>query len=205
MSVKPLKAEAVLFYSQHPDGRLDLSSLHGGCPVLQGTKWAANLWVWNGPRMPYLLQMRQRQAKKNGFSSLSNSKQQQQEIAPTPQDETSVLAIFENNDGEGRTMKLYWQGTVCLPSSPAGDDLVGRYGDDRGWRVDSSQFLCWSFVHNQDRRWTGDSIPPSLLFFHSPSLAYPRLHDPTKVHRRVDTALYHWTSILFIASPLPAK
>lgn len=22
----------------------------GGCPVLHGTKWAANLWVWNRPR-----------------------------------------------------------------------------------------------------------------------------------------------------------
>lgn len=25
-------------------------ALHGGCPVLSGTKWAANLWVWNGVR-----------------------------------------------------------------------------------------------------------------------------------------------------------
>ena len=27
-----------------------LASEHGGCPVLEGTKWAANLWVWNGRR-----------------------------------------------------------------------------------------------------------------------------------------------------------
>lgn len=49
LAVKPRKAEAVLFYSQHPDGRLDEAALHGGCPVLRGTKWASNLWVWNGP------------------------------------------------------------------------------------------------------------------------------------------------------------
>lgn len=48
LAVKPQKAQAVLFYSQQPDGRLDTASLHGGCPVLKGTKWASNLWVWNG-------------------------------------------------------------------------------------------------------------------------------------------------------------
>lgn len=26
------------------------SSEHGACPVIRGQKWAANLWVWNGPR-----------------------------------------------------------------------------------------------------------------------------------------------------------
>ena len=34
LSVKPKKAEAVLFYSQLPDGQPDRMSQHGGCPVL---------------------------------------------------------------------------------------------------------------------------------------------------------------------------
>ncbi|ETW00645.1 hypothetical protein H310_07213 [Aphanomyces invadans] len=46
----PQKTHAVLFYSQKPNGELDPMSLHGGCPVLEGTKWAANLWVWNKRR-----------------------------------------------------------------------------------------------------------------------------------------------------------
>jgi hypothetical protein len=50
LAVKPHAGRAVLFYSQHPNGEEDTSSLHGGCPVLQGEKWAANNWVWNGPR-----------------------------------------------------------------------------------------------------------------------------------------------------------
>lgn len=53
LSVKPKRAEAVLFYSQFPNGEPDRSAYHGGCPVLQGEKWAANLWVWNGPRQGY--------------------------------------------------------------------------------------------------------------------------------------------------------
>ena len=50
LAVQPKLARAVLFYSQLPDGTEDKLSLHGGCPVLNGTKWAANLWVWNAPR-----------------------------------------------------------------------------------------------------------------------------------------------------------
>lgn len=49
-AVKPRKGDALLFYSQFSDGSLDPKSLHGGCPVLQGTKWAANVWIWNGCR-----------------------------------------------------------------------------------------------------------------------------------------------------------
>jgi prolyl 4-hydroxylase len=49
-SVQAKKGSAILFYSQLADGTLDPRSLHGGCPVLSGEKWAANLWVWNGCR-----------------------------------------------------------------------------------------------------------------------------------------------------------
>ncbi|ETV93665.1 hypothetical protein H310_12432 [Aphanomyces invadans] len=46
----PRKAHAVLFYSQKGNGEVDPMSEHGGCPVLEGTKWGANLWVWNKRR-----------------------------------------------------------------------------------------------------------------------------------------------------------
>jgi prolyl 4-hydroxylase len=49
-AVKPKLGDALLFYSQFPSGDLDERSLHGGCPVLDGTKWAANVWIWNGCR-----------------------------------------------------------------------------------------------------------------------------------------------------------
>ena len=42
LSVTPHAGRAVLFYSQHPNGEEDSSSLHGGCPVLQGEKWAVS-------------------------------------------------------------------------------------------------------------------------------------------------------------------
>ena len=46
LSIRPHSSRAVLFYSQNPDGTPDNQSLHGGCPVIKGEKWAANLWVW---------------------------------------------------------------------------------------------------------------------------------------------------------------
>jgi len=46
----PKAGNAVLFYSQHADGSLDKYSLHGGCPVIQGVKYSANVWVWNRPK-----------------------------------------------------------------------------------------------------------------------------------------------------------
>ena len=42
LAVKPHAGRAVLFYSQHPNGEIDNSSLHGGCPVLHGEKWAVS-------------------------------------------------------------------------------------------------------------------------------------------------------------------
>lgn len=51
LAVRPHSSRAVLFYSQHPDGSVDTSSLHGGCPVITDQpKWAANLWAWNSIR-----------------------------------------------------------------------------------------------------------------------------------------------------------
>eukprot|EP00512_Aurantiochytrium_limacinum_P002219 CAMPEP_0171497536 /NCGR_PEP_ID=MMETSP0958-20121227/7331_1 /TAXON_ID=87120 /ORGANISM="Aurantiochytrium limacinum, Strain ATCCMYA-1381" /LENGTH=543 /DNA_ID=CAMNT_0012031799 /DNA_START=1011 /DNA_END=2642 /DNA_ORIENTATION=+ len=44
------RGTAVLFYSQTEDGAIDPYSLHGGCPVIKGMKFSANVWVWNRPK-----------------------------------------------------------------------------------------------------------------------------------------------------------
>ncbi|KAK1682419.1 hypothetical protein QYE76_043267 [Lolium multiflorum] len=45
LCVKPNKGDAVLFWSMGLDGNTDLSSLHSGCPVLEGEKWSATKWM----------------------------------------------------------------------------------------------------------------------------------------------------------------
>lgn len=50
LSIRPKRGNAILFYNQHPDGTLAFESEHGGCPVVSGTKWGANVWIWSAPR-----------------------------------------------------------------------------------------------------------------------------------------------------------
>jgi prolyl 4-hydroxylase len=47
--VKPEAGKVIIFYSLLANGNIDDASLHGGCPVKEGTKWAANKWLWNKP------------------------------------------------------------------------------------------------------------------------------------------------------------
>jgi len=47
LMVQPRRGDALLFYSQRPDGTLDGRTRHGACPVRRGTKRAINVWVWN--------------------------------------------------------------------------------------------------------------------------------------------------------------
>ena len=44
---KPRKGDAVLFWGVFPDGEIDPHSLHGGCPVKNGTKFAMTKWLRN--------------------------------------------------------------------------------------------------------------------------------------------------------------
>ncbi|XP_031554409.1 transmembrane prolyl 4-hydroxylase-like [Actinia tenebrosa] len=49
--MKPKKGTAIMWYNHHLDpktgllGNLDVYSLHGGCDVLEGSKWIANRWI----------------------------------------------------------------------------------------------------------------------------------------------------------------
>uniref|UniRef100_A0A0E0R0Y2 procollagen-proline 4-dioxygenase n=1 Tax=Oryza rufipogon TaxID=4529 RepID=A0A0E0R0Y2_ORYRU len=45
LAVKPKMGDALLFWSMRPDGSLDATSLHGGCPVIKGNKWSSTKWM----------------------------------------------------------------------------------------------------------------------------------------------------------------
>lgn len=67
--------------------------------MVKGVKWAANLWVWNGPRHPYLFDMKR---KKSGKAPLS----------PSPHVPRKVQAEFTNDDIVAGA-ELYWEDEVC--------------------------------------------------------------------------------------------
>jgi prolyl 4-hydroxylase len=43
--IRPKLGRAMLFYSHRPDGSIDRSSTHIGCPVAKGEKWIAQRWL----------------------------------------------------------------------------------------------------------------------------------------------------------------
>ncbi|CAN6450728.1 unnamed protein product [Victoria cruziana] len=45
LKVKPRQGDALLFYSLFPNGTIDVTSLHGSCPVIRGEKWVATKWI----------------------------------------------------------------------------------------------------------------------------------------------------------------
>ena len=44
--IKPEKGAAAFWYDLLSDGFRDIKSLHGGCPVLKGSKWILNKWLY---------------------------------------------------------------------------------------------------------------------------------------------------------------
>jgi hypothetical protein len=50
LPVKPERLAVLIFYSMLPNGEFDQTSLHAGCDVKTGVKWAANFWFWNMPQ-----------------------------------------------------------------------------------------------------------------------------------------------------------
>mmetsp|Transcript_49004 Transcript_49004/g.123274 ORF Transcript_49004/g.123274 Transcript_49004/m.123274 type:complete len:221 (+) Transcript_49004:2257-2919(+) len=55
LKIKPQKGTAMLWYNLladgHMAGEVDRSTLHAGCDVLRGEKWAANYWISNMDRL----------------------------------------------------------------------------------------------------------------------------------------------------------
>jgi len=45
VAARPKKGDAVLFYSFFPNKTMDPASMHTGCPVIKGIKWAAPVWI----------------------------------------------------------------------------------------------------------------------------------------------------------------
>ncbi|DAZ94226.1 TPA: hypothetical protein N0F65_001076 [Lagenidium giganteum] len=107
LAAYPRKTHAVLFYSQKPNGELDPMSLHGGCPVLDGTKWGANLWVWNKRR--YGLD----------DAGTTNSK---------------FSVVFQNPTQH--TVEVFWSSTLMTTLDPGNKKLYQTYNDHK-WTIKS--------------------------------------------------------------------
>ncbi|KAL7576628.1 hypothetical protein ACA910_005566 [Epithemia clementina (nom. ined.)] len=129
LSVRPQKSRAVLFYSQFPNGTVDNSSEHGGCPVLQGTKWAANLWVWNAARKEF-----------DHAPFKFGQEEEEKKVGTSEGSFTSVSALFFNSGQDERFngARLYWH-----------DQYFGELGVGESVRVNTYVTHVWNVKDRQ--------------------------------------------------------
>lgn len=128
LAVRPQSARAVLFYSQHPNGEEDLSSLHGACPVLGDDvqKWAANLWVWNGPR--------------NGYSGAPmNPNFEKSKDDATPPGQLQASFINTGNDPAFKDVDIYFQDTFWAPIGFGSEPVYVNTYEGHEWNIRNKQ------------------------------------------------------------------
>eukprot|EP00606_Chrysophyceae_sp_TOSAG23-5_P000655 GSChrysophyteH2.ASY1.ANO1.802.1 assembled CDS len=104
LSIKAKKGQSILFYNQNPDGTADSMSKHGGCPVIKGQKWAANLWIWNDVRAGYAHTKKVKAATTSAAKSSSTSTSTQ-----TSTKSTSTQATQTGSDSSSGSYELYWK------------------------------------------------------------------------------------------------
>jgi len=51
VAIAPSKGSAVFWYNLKTSGKSDMAMLHGGCPVVLGSKWVANKWIRENANM----------------------------------------------------------------------------------------------------------------------------------------------------------
>jgi len=116
----PRKGGAVLFYSQKPNGELDPMSLHGGCPVLEGTKWGANLWVWNRRR----------------FGLDDND----------PSEAKTKFSVTFQNPTDSK-ISIYWSSTLMTTLEPGAKILYSTYTGHK-WTIKRDGEVLLEFTGN---------------------------------------------------------
>lgn len=70
VTVWPTKGSAAFWYDLDRKGYRDLDTLHGGCPVLKGTKWILNKWIYYYNQWPKYTCSLEPREKVRGFKGL---------------------------------------------------------------------------------------------------------------------------------------
>lgn len=142
LAIRPRAAQAILFYSQLPNGELDPASLHGGCPVLKGEKWAANLWVWNTPR--------------DGFPGHPINPNYDESSVPTPMYK-QIRAKFQNSGTRYPKADLYHGDEYLWSTLNVGDPPVhAKTYESHQWdvRVNGTVVQSWTISETHGERQT---------------------------------------------------
>jgi hypothetical protein len=148
LAIRSEAGRAVLFYSQLPNGEEDKASTHGGCPVLSGQKWAANLWVWNTARNGY-----PENPKNPKFKHTSKSRK-----ASEAGDEVwkKVSATFGNKEANPKfdNAELYFENTFWAKMGPSDPPIAVDTFKGHVWnvRVDGKVIHTWTITSDDDEK-----------------------------------------------------
>lgn len=150
-TVRPQRLEALVFYVQKPNGLPDTQALHASCPIVQGEKMIAAMWVWNGPK---------------AGSWTRNVDTGRYEKPPV----LAVSASFEVLDL--LYAKLYWEDQVWEELSPGRPVKVNTYAGQT-WRILIGEQVVASWVMATDQprqRYTVSSadIPTQYVDYRGP-------------------------------------
>jgi hypothetical protein len=166
LAIQPHSSRAVLFYSQKPNGEADPASLHGACPVLSKSKFAANLWVWNSKYRRVGLETLPMDsihlltesyfvllfaAPRQGFPGAPLTKKAKQEASPTNSPEmkfTQIVGTFHNtkSNPEYANAELYFEETLWGKLGHGNPDLNVNTYDGHRWNlyVDGKVVKSWT-------------------------------------------------------------
>eukprot|EP00536_Pseudo-nitzschia_multiseries_P001807 jgi/Psemu1/251016/estExt_Genewise1Plus.C_230133 len=148
LSLRPYAGRAILFYSQLPNGEEDHMSLHGGCPVLTGEKWAANLWVWNTPRQDFI-----------GAPLKDDLSAKEVERLTQARQVTQLHATFTNSgtDPSMKNAELYYDQAMFWGKLGHGDpNLAANTYQGHKWnvKVDGKVVRSWTISADKDQVFT---------------------------------------------------
>eukprot|EP00617_Octactis_speculum_P018039 CAMPEP_0185760138 /NCGR_PEP_ID=MMETSP1174-20130828/18987_1 /TAXON_ID=35687 /ORGANISM="Dictyocha speculum, Strain CCMP1381" /LENGTH=278 /DNA_ID=CAMNT_0028440823 /DNA_START=807 /DNA_END=1643 /DNA_ORIENTATION=- len=176
LALHPKKARAILFYSQHPNGTHDPNSRHGGCPVREGTKWAANLWIWNQARAGYPLAPVKRSAR--GLDRKESVQRDRLLTQAKGLQDASTRATFRNVDGPPDALLLYEK--QLWDDFPRGKTITVNTFAGHVWNVrgKSSKFR---------RRWVirHDAPEQEFILTNDHAIREHREHDNDYVSERM--------------------
>lgn len=128
-TVRPQRLEALIFYVQKPNGLPDTQALHASCPIVQGEKMIAAMWIWNGPKVG------------SWTRNLDTGRYEKPSIL-------AVSASFEVLDL--LYAKLYWEDQVWEELWPGRPVKVNTYAGQT-WRILIGEQVIASWVMASDQ------------------------------------------------------
>uniref|UniRef100_T1ILC5 procollagen-proline 4-dioxygenase n=1 Tax=Strigamia maritima TaxID=126957 RepID=T1ILC5_STRMM len=136
-AVWPSKGSAAFWYNLHKNGKRDLLTLHGGCPVLHGTKWSiiGNKWIddinqvfkrpYLGPMtiLPLLFLILIQSIKSDVYSSIAH-------LTTVFNADREIVAqlekYIENDEANTALLRKYVDAFNRIQGSADADEIIGN-------------------------------------------------------------------------------